>query len=185
MPYRWTEPTLRPDEPAPLAQLRLWPHRSLPRRVFVRFFGATVALAAVPLLTVLGSPILWGLLPFVLGTMGALWLAIRLSYRSGEVVEELRLWPDRLELTRTEPSRRVRRWVANPHWVRPALHETGGPVPNYLTLTGAGRTVEIGAFLSEDERLSLWKELPPILRRLDRPGAEPASWPVAPTGRPP
>ena len=184
MPYRWAEPTVGPGEPVPpVAMLRLWPHRSLPRSGFVLFFGATVALAAVPLLAVLGSPILWGLLPFVLGTMGALWLAIRLSYRSGEVLEELRLWPDRLELTRTEPRRPVRRWEANPHWVRPALHETGGPVPNYLTLTGAGRTVEIGAFLSEDERLSLWKELPPVLRRLGHPEAD--SWPMAPTGRPP
>ncbi|WP_037281277.1 DUF2244 domain-containing protein [Rubellimicrobium mesophilum] len=173
MPYSWTEPTLRPDEPAPVAQLRLWPHRSLPRSGFVRFFGATAALGTVPLLAVLGSPILWGLLPFVLLTLGGLWAAIQFSYRTGEVVEELRLWPDRLELTRTEPRRPVRRWEANPHWVRPALHATGGPVPNYLTLTGAGRTVEIGAFLSEDERLTLWKELPPVLWRLGQAAAEP------------
>jgi uncharacterized membrane protein len=126
----------------------------------------TAALAALPMLTVVGSPVLWGLLPFVLATMGALWAAIQLSYRTGAVVEELRLWPDRIELTRREPRRAVRRWEANPHWVRPTLHEAGGPVPNYLTLTGSGRTVEIGAFLSEDERLSLWAELPARLRRL-------------------
>ena len=175
MPYRWTEPTLRPDEPLPVAQLRLWPHRSMPRSGFAKFFGVTAALGTLPILTVVGSPILWGLLPFFLVTMGALWAAIQFSYRTGEVVEELRLWPDRLELIRTEARRPVRRWEANPHWVRPALHQKGGPVPNYLTLTGAGRTVEIGAFLSEDERLNLWEELPQVLRRLGRAAAEPVA----------
>lgn len=157
----------------PVALLRLWPHRSLPLHGFVGFFGGTAALAALPLLMVLGSPILWVLLPFLLVTFGALWAAFRFSYRSGEVVEELRLWPDRLELTRSEPRLPQRRWEANPHWVRAALHESGGPVPNYLTLTGAGRTVEIGAFLSEDERLRLWRELPAMLRRLGPEMPEP------------
>ena len=39
------------------------------------------------------------------------------------------------------------------------LHQTGGPVPNYLTLKGDGREVELGAFLSEEERLALRDDL--------------------------
>jgi uncharacterized membrane protein len=39
------------------------------------------------------------------------------------------------------------------------LYGTEGPLPNYVTLSGNGREVEIGAFLSEDERKSLFKEL--------------------------
>ncbi|HVG49906.1 MAG TPA: DUF2244 domain-containing protein [Rubellimicrobium sp.] len=176
MPYHWTEPTTGEAEtPPPVAHLRLWPHRSLPRTGFVRFFGATAALGALPILTVVGSPVLWGLLPFFLLTMGGLWAAIQFSYRTGEVLEDLRLWPDRVELVRQERRRPLRRWEANPHWVRPALHKEGGPVPNYLTLTGAGRTVELGAFLSEDERLSLWQELPGVLGRLGQATAEPRS----------
>ncbi|MBP1805416.1 DUF2244 domain-containing protein [Rubellimicrobium aerolatum] len=166
MPYQWTDPTPTEGTPRPVAQLRLWPHRSLPRRGFAAFFGVSGALAALPLLTMLGSPVLWGLLPFVLLTFTALWFALQLTYRSGEVREELRLWPDRILLTRHDPRRPPRRWEANPHWVRAALHETGGPVPNYLTLSGSGRTVEIGAFLSEDERLILKPELENALRRL-------------------
>lgn len=175
MPYQWTEP--RPvagDAVCPVAQLRLWPHRSLPRGGFVGFFGATAALASLPLLMVLGSPALWGLLPFLLVTLGALWFAFRATYRTGEIREELRLWPDRVLLTRLDPHGRSRSWEANPHWIRAALHETGGPVPNYLTLSGAGRTVEIGAFLSEEERLSLWDELPRALGRLRPLGPEPS-----------
>lgn len=167
MPYEWTEPGPEADEAgAPLALLRLWPHRSLPRGGFVGFFGATAALAGLPLLVVLGSPVLWGLLPFLMLALGALWIALQASYRTGEVSEELRLWPDRVLLTRRDRRREPRTWEANPHWIRAALHEAGGPVPNYLTLTGAGRTVEIGAFLSEDERLDLKPEIEDALRRL-------------------
>jgi len=46
-------------------------------------------------------------------------------------------------------------WEANPYWVRVALHAKGGPVPNYLTLSGGGREVELGAFLSPPERVEL------------------------------
>jgi uncharacterized membrane protein len=176
MPYEWRVPTAPERSGAarassaasstPVAALRLWPHRSLPKEGFVAFMGATALLTALPLLTLLGSPVLWGLLPFLLGALAAVWWALRLSYRSGEVSEELVLWSDRVELTRHDPRRADRRWEANPHWVRARLHETGGPVPNYLTLAGAGRTVEIGAFLSEDERVALKPEIEGALARL-------------------
>ncbi|NAZ35772.1 DUF2244 domain-containing protein [Rubellimicrobium sp. CFH 75288] len=173
MPYAWlTRPSAAPERSGaasaspPAAVLRLWPHRSLPLRGFAGFIGITAALLAVPLLPVLGSPVLWGLLPFLLAALAGLWWALRLSYRSGEVLEELRLWPDRIELERHDPFRPPRRWEANPHWVRTAIHPTGGPVPHYLTLTGAGRTVEIGAFLSEEERLALRPEIEDALARL-------------------
>jgi uncharacterized membrane protein len=39
----------------------------------------------------------------------------------------------------------------------------GGPVENYVTMRGNGRTVEIGAFLSPDERLDLYRELMQLL----------------------
>lgn len=172
MPYEWTcdaapERSGAVGVPggAPLAVLRLWPHRSLPPEGFAGFFLATAGLAAVPLLAVLGSAVLWFVLaPLVLAVAGA-WWALRHSYRTAQVAEEMRLWPDRMTLVRLD-RRGERRWEANPHWVRPALHPSGGPVPQYLTLTGAGRTVEIGAFLSEDERLALLPEIEGALARL-------------------
>lgn len=148
-----------PGAGGPVAALRLWPHRSLPPEGFVLFIGATAALLSLPLLALLGSAAVWVLLPFFAAALVAVWWALRATYRSGEVREELTLWPDRVELVRRDPSRPARRWEANPHWVRAALHTTGGPVPNYLTLAGSGRTVEIGAFLSEEERVALKPEI--------------------------
>ncbi len=186
MPYEWTDDVAAPDRSGvagppggaterltghlperpierPVAVLRLWPHRSLTAEGFVGFFAATATLAAVPLLTVLGSVVLWFILLPMLAAVGATWWALRLTYRSGEVLEEMRLWPDRVELVRRE-RRGERSWEANPHWVRTALHKDGGPVPHYLTLSGSGRTVEIGAFLSEDERIALRPEIEDALR---------------------
>ncbi len=171
MPYEWvTDRQAAPGEPGaalPLAELHLWPYRSLPKRGFVIFIAITCGLILVPLIGVIGTPVLWAVLPFFVLTVGAVWLALGRSYRDGAVLEELRLWPDRLVLTRHDPRRPVREWEANPHWVRVAIHPTGGPVEHYVTLSGAGREVEIGAFLSEDERKQLYAELRERLRRLE------------------
>lgn len=152
MPYRWHEPG------DGTARLQVWPHRSLPRRGFVWFIGATAALLALPLLALLGSPILWGMLPFVLGAVAAIWWALARSYRSGATQEVLVLTPDLVRLTRLDPGRPARHWQANPYWLRVNLRDDG-PVEAYLTLRGGVgdemREVELGAFLSPEERVVL------------------------------
>ncbi|WBL32275.1 DUF2244 domain-containing protein [Sinirhodobacter sp. HNIBRBA609] len=168
MPYRWSE-----DE-AGTVRLRLWPYRSLPRRGFVAFIGVTAGFLAVPLLAVLGSKILWALLPFLLATIWAIWFALSRSYRSGEVLEELTLSAERITLTHRAPRSDPLIWETNAYWVQPTLHPTGGRVPDYLTLRGGPREVEIGAFLTPEERRALFRELLQHLaehRRSD-PGAQ-------------
>lgn len=150
----------------PIAVLHLWPYRSLPRRGFVFFIGATFALLAIPLIAVVGSPVLWGLLPFVMGALALLWWMLERSYRDGELIEELRLWPDRIELSHHHPRKPAQKWHANPYWVTVHIHPKGGPVQNYVTLKGGGREVQIGAFLSAEERLQLYGELRDTLRLL-------------------
>lgn len=165
MPYEWLPPS--PEGEC----LHLWPYRSLPRRGFVWFVGGTALLIALPLLAVIGSPVLWALLPFLAAAIAALWWALERSYRDGEILEILTLGAEEMRLARHGPKRRRAEWRANPHWVQLTLHNTGGPVPHYLTLRGNGREVEIGAFLSEDERISLHGELQAALAQ------------VAPSGR--
>ena len=159
MPYEWLPP--REGE----QRLHLWPHRSLSQRGFVGFVGLTAALIAVPLLPNLGSPVLWALLPFLLATIWGIWFALRKNGRDRDIVEDLSLTPDRITLVRHGPKGQRQDWEANPYWVRVVLHETGGPVPNYLTLKGGGREVELGAFLSEEERVALKGEIDAKLHR--------------------
>lgn len=180
MPYEWVKPLAEAPErsgafslptthaagAAPAAELHLWPNRSLPRGGFAVVIALTGLLLLVPLLALLGSPELWGVLPFALLTLGGLWYAFRSNYAAGKLIEQLRLWPDRIEIRRFEPGRAARDWSARPHWVKLALHEEGGPVEQYLTLSGSGREVELGAFLSPEERVTLKRELEGALARL-------------------
>ena len=157
MPYQWTQ-----SPGTATAELHLWPHRSLPKSGFVWFIGATAVLLALPLVSQLGTPGLWVLLPFLLATLSAIWIALQHSYRI--VTEDLTLTPDRITLHRHNPRAADQTWEANPHWVRTTLHPTGAPVPHYLTLTGGGREVELGAFLTPDERRALHQMLLERLR---------------------
>jgi uncharacterized membrane protein len=160
MPYEWLPSDGGED------RLHLWPHRSLDQRGFVWFVGLTAALIAVPLLGILGSPVAWALLPFLLTAIWAIWFALRKNGRDRDIVEDLRLGRERITLVRHGPNGLRQDWEANPYWLRVSLHETGGPVPNYLTLKGEGREVELGAFLSEEERVALRAELQSRLHAL-------------------
>lgn len=153
MPYRWTD--ISPTE----RRLELWPFRSLPRRGFAAFILGTFTLVCLPLITVIGTAVLWGLLPFMLLAVAAIWWALERSYRDGEVLEVLTLSPERVHLHHSSRRGPAREWQANTHWARAEMHQSGGPVPWYVTLTGADRRVEIGSFLSEDERRLLYGEL--------------------------
>lgn len=153
MPYEWNT-----DERA-ASKLHLWPHRSMTNGGFALFMGISFAMICLPLLAVLGSPVMWGLLPFAMGVIGLTFWLIRVNDRSLLLSEELTLTSERVALIRRDPRRAERRWEANPHWVSVSLREESGPVPNYITLRGGDREVEIGAFLSPEERLSLYDEL--------------------------
>lgn len=160
MPYEWT-----PPQGADQAiRLSIWPHRSLPRRGFAAFLMATFALITIPLYPLLGTFVLWGLLPFMLLAMGGIWWALESSYRSARLSEVLTIAPDAVHLRRINPRGDAQEWTCNRYWARVQMHETGGPVAHYVTLAGNGREVEIGAFLSEDERKTLYGELARALR---------------------
>jgi uncharacterized membrane protein len=160
MPHEWLPHT------GDSQRLHLWPYRSLPRRGMVWFLGGTAVCIMVPLLGLIGSPVLWGLLPFLLATIAAIWSALEKSFRDAEIVEEMEITPNRVTLVRHGPRGKRQDWQANPHWLRVTLHATGGPVPQYLTMKGEGREVELGAFLTEAERRQVAAEITERLRPL-------------------
>ncbi|MEY8800867.1 DUF2244 domain-containing protein [Leisingera sp. XS_AS12] len=154
MPYTWIHP-----QSAPTAELHLWPHQSLRPRGYVRFIGITAAMTFIPLLAFLGTLLIWGLLPFVvLAVFGLKW-ALDRSRKDRQIIEVLTLGPEQARLERTNPDGAQQSWQCNRYWASVEMHDDDGPVPHYVTLRGCGREVEIGAFLSEEERLTLYDDL--------------------------
>lgn len=149
MTYRWTGPD----------RMELRPHRSLPKKGFAVVILTFFAFITIPVAALVGTVLLWALLPFALAAVAALWWGLRRSYRDGDILEVLETDGHDLVLTRTNPDGSVQDWRCNLHWVRVEKHDRSGPVPHYVTLAGNGRAVEIGAFLSEDERPALYDDL--------------------------
>jgi uncharacterized membrane protein len=158
----------------PSYEVRLWPHRSLPRKGF-RIVMTIVGIAlALPVLPLMGTRVMWALLPFLVGAWGLLYLLIKRNYRDGRLEEHLRLWPDMICVERREPTGAMLRWQANPYWVDLTMHPNARP-ENYLTLRGAGRLIELGAFLVPEEREALFTQLNDALARV-RATPEAAPW---------
>ncbi|WP_121062108.1 DUF2244 domain-containing protein [Chachezhania antarctica] len=159
MPYDWTSP--RTDH---VQELQLWPHQSLTPAGFAWFMGGTLVMMFVPLLAIVGTVLLWGLLPFMLLALWGLWAGLRRSNRNAQIIEILTLTDTEARLVRRNPKGDMQEWDCNRYWASAEIYATGGPVPNYVTLRGGGREVEIGAFLSEDERKALYDDLMRTLR---------------------
>lgn len=154
MPYKWTtQPDDMPQE------LKLWPHNSLPKEGLAAFVLSTFTLICIPALPLLGTPVLWGLMPFLLAAVWGIFFALRRNRRARHILEVLTLGEEDARLTRTDPSGRTQDWACSRYWTTISKYEKEGPVPHYVTLKGKGREVEIGAFLSEDERVALFEEL--------------------------
>lgn len=160
MPYKWTTP---PDSPA--QEMRLWPHQSLPARGFAAFVLTTFTLILIPTLPLLGTVLLWGLLPFVLMAVAGIYFALQSNHKSRLIEEVLTLDTDMARLTHTTPKGEIKEWQCNRYWAKVTKYEKDGPVPQYITLRGEGREVEIGAFLSEEERVALYDDLMRSLKR--------------------
>lgn len=142
----------------------LMPHRSLSRAGFRVLMMLVAALS-----TILGLVFyLIGAWPIV-GLLGLdvalVWLAFRLSYRSGRLRETLELSTASLTVRRTLPSGRAREWRFQPYWLRVEVDRPQAP-DGRLTLASHGRRLTIGAFLTPGERISLAAALARALARL-------------------
>lgn len=154
MPIRPISPEA-PTHGTPRLHLVLTPYKSLTPEGFVWFMGVTAALISMPLLSILGTSVFWALLPFLIAAIWGIWAALKRSWRDMDLYEDVVVYDDLIRIVRHDPRRAPRDWEANPYWVRMVLHPKGGPVPNYLTLQGGPREVELGAFLTPLERVEL------------------------------
>lgn len=155
MPYAWSD---TPKE----TKLTLWPHQSMTPQGFTWFIGATAVMLSLPLFAVLGSAVAWVLMVFFLATIAAVWRAIKVNQHRRSLHEELKLSDTHIDLRHVPAKGAPLSWDANRHWVRVTLRHDG-PVENYLTLRGGGREVELGTFLTPEEREGLYRELTTLL----------------------
>jgi uncharacterized membrane protein len=128
------------------------------------FVLTTFTLILIPTLPLLGSPILWGLLPFLLLAVWGIYFALQRNHKSRQILEVLTLSPEEARLIRSEPDGGQLEWECNRYWTQVSKYDSEGPVPHYVTLKGKGREVEIGSFLSEEERIALYDDLIQALR---------------------
>ena len=153
MPYVWSK------QEESNQCLELWPYSSLPNRGFAIFILITFLMLNFPLYTLLGTKYFWVIFTFLFITLFAVWYALRKNYNDRNILEKLTITEKFCQLTRQNPDGSHQSWECNSYWTKVSLHESGGPVPNYITLSGSGRVVEIGSFLSEPERNNLYGEL--------------------------
>ena len=126
--------------------------------------GITALMLSVPLWGIIGTPVFWALIPFLALAFLGLWFAIRRNGRNLNLSETLWIWSDEVRVERQEPDGRRLRWQAEPMKARVRLHKEA-KIEDYLTLTGGGREIELGAFLAPEERVALADEIEAGLTR--------------------
>ncbi|MEM7191198.1 MAG: DUF2244 domain-containing protein, partial [Pseudomonadota bacterium] len=104
---------------------------------------------------------------FLAAALWALWFAIRRNGRNLNMTETLSVWPDEIRVERREPNGRLLRWMAEPLRTKVRVHQDA-KIEDYLTLTGGGREIELGAFLAPEERIALADEIEQALTRAIR-----------------
>lgn len=155
--------TRRPDRRRLAFEAELRPHRSLSPLGFRLLMAAVAAPCLVAGLIFL-SVGAWPVFGFLGLDVALLYLAFRLNYRSGRLVETVSLSGDELIVTRRFPDGRLREWRFAPYWVRVTL-ESPHRHDSRLALSSHGRHVVLGAFLTAEERLEFASALRDALAR--------------------
>jgi uncharacterized membrane protein len=148
----------------PLFAATLTPHRSLTpngKRVVV---GLLAALALIPgiVFYVAGA---WPVVGFMGLDVLAIWGALTISMRTGKAHEVLTLWPASLELKRVDAKGKEELLTFLPANVRFVIDRDFNERVTGLWLKAENKKVPLGAFLSNDEKLSLSKVFGSALRK--------------------
>ncbi len=142
----------------------LRPNRSMSARGLAVFFTGLATVAGVVSMVSAGQGN-WFAPAFAAAELAVVGLCLRLAWRRSGRCERIAL-SDAAVLVEREPG--ATRF--DPYWVRVERHAGTWPGEAHLVLTSHGRVVEIGAFLAENEREALERELKRALAALKAPG---------------
>ena len=143
----------------------LFPQPSLSPRAFFLFMAVLclVSFIAGVLFSMVGA---WPVFGFFAIDIALVYAAFRISYRRARVYETVRLTDGQLAIERINPGQKRQRWEFQPYWLRVEIEDPPRP-DSPLILSTHGNSVEIGTFLSADEKLDLAQALSTELDRLN------------------
>jgi uncharacterized membrane protein len=147
----------------PIFEALLYPHRSLGRKGYAILIAGTAAIVSLYGLVflVMGA---WPIFGFLGGEWLLFWFLFRKHHRGDERAERIRLYPDHLLFERYDRKGGHTKERLQPYWLNVIL-ERAAEHDNALFLRSHGRSIEVGAFLSPQERRDLAGELQTVLAR--------------------
>ena len=149
----------------PILSLTIWPHRSCDRKTFRLILAVIGFILVAPTFLFLNLSFALSILPFSLLSILILSLVGNKNFNDALLIEKLKIYPKKIILERKEPNNSIKKWHSNPYWTRVNLYNNG-PVESYLTLKGNGKEVELGSFLTPEERINLKKIIDETLSKL-------------------
>lgn len=159
-----------PADARPLLDVVVYPHRSLGPTGFLVLMAVLSACSfTVGMIFYLSGA--WPVVGFLGLDVLIVYVAFRLNYRAARAYETVRLTPEALEITKVDARGRRRSATLQPYWLAVDMDD---PPRRYsrLTLRTHGRRLEIGGFLTPDEKLDLARAL---RRALDEARSRPAA----------
>ena len=149
----------------PLLSLIIWPHRSCNKKTFRLILIIIGFILIAPTFLFLNIGFALSILPFSLLSIFLLFFVGNKNFNDALLIEKLKIYPKKIILERKEANNDIKKWHSNPYWTKVNIYNNG-PVESYLTLKGNGKEVELGSFLTPEERINLKKLIEDTLFKL-------------------
>ena len=140
---------------ATFLKVRLIPNRSLDSYGTKVVFTLIACGFLLPIIPFIGTPIGTTLTIFSGLTFYLFLTLLQKNFQQGIVFEEVLISKNKIKVVHQERNKEQMTWECNPYWTKVNLDINNPKLKNYLTLAGKGKHIELGAFLSPDERLEL------------------------------
>ena len=140
---------------APFVKIRLAPNRSLDSYGTKVVFAIIACGFLLPIIPFIGSPVGTTLTIFSGLTFYIFLTLLQKNFQQGTTFEEILISKNKIVVVHQEKNKAQLSWECNPYWTKVHLDANNPKLKNYLTLAGKGKHIELGAFLSPDERLEL------------------------------
>ena len=156
-----------PAEKTYLFDAILQPNTSLEPKGFMLLMVAIASVSFVVgmVFMVAGA---WPVVGFLGLDVALIFMAFKANYRWARMYETVRLTSDSLLVERISPPGKAQRWSFQPYWLKVQI-DTPVKHDSQLVLSSHGKRLNIGAFLTADERLELAHALQDALAKLRSP----------------